>query len=251
MFKPMMSDPQKTATAAAQAAATDHPFGHVDTWIFDLDNTLYPAACNLFAQIDVRIGAYIARALGLDADAARRLQKDYFRQYGTSLRGLMLNHGVEPGAFLDYVHDIDVTAILPQPGMAESLAALPGRKIIYTNGSAGHADNVMRRLGVSDHFHAVYDIVAADYTPKPEAAPYHTLLSLHGIDPTRAVMVEDIARNLEPAAALGMATVFVDTGSPFSLPNPAAKGEVPAYVHHRITDVSAWLAQLAAELRGA
>ncbi|MBB6252424.1 pyrimidine 5'-nucleotidase [Nitrospirillum iridis] len=224
------------------------PFRHVDTWIFDLDNTLYPAACNLFAQVDVRIGAYIAQALGLDADAAKRLQKDYFRQYGTSLRGLMLNHGMPPEPFLEYVHDIDVSAILPQPGMADSLAALPGRKIIYTNGSRGHAENVMRRLGVADHFHAVFDIVAADYTPKPEAAPYTTLIQRHGIDPTRAVMVEDIARNLEPAAALGMATVFVDTGSPFSLPNPQAPGPLPAYVQHRITDVPAWLAQVAADL---
>ncbi|WP_145732793.1 pyrimidine 5'-nucleotidase [Nitrospirillum pindoramense] len=242
----MMTD--TAAPAALPAAAPASSFAHIDTWIFDLDNTLYPAACDLFAQVDVRIGAYIAQALGLDADAARRLQKDYFRQYGTSLRGLMLNHGVQPGPFLDYVHDIDVSAILPQPAMAESLAALPGRKIIYTNGSAGHAENVMRRLGVADQFHAVFDIVAADYTPKPDAQPYTTLVRRHGIDPTRAVMVEDIARNLEPARALGMATVLVETNSPFSLPNPEAPPTALPYVQHRITDVPAWLAQVVTDL---
>ncbi|MEC4594615.1 MULTISPECIES: pyrimidine 5'-nucleotidase [Nitrospirillum] len=247
----MMTDASAPLTVtAADHAPMGSPFAHIDTWIFDLDNTLYPAACNLFAQVDVRIGAYIANALGLDADAAKRLQKDYFRQYGTSLRGLMLNHGVQPGPFLDYVHDIDVSAILPQPAMAESLAALPGRKIIYTNGSAGHAENVMRRLGVADQFHAVFDIVAADFTPKPDALPYTTLIQRHGIDPTRAVMVEDIARNLEPARALGMATVLVETDSPFSLPNPDAPAAALPYVQHRITDVPAWLAQVVADLAG-
>lgn len=214
-------------------------------WIFDLDNTLYPAACDLFAQIDVRINAYVARRLGLPSDQARRLQKEYFRQYGTTLRGLMLHHDVDAADFLDYVHDIDVTPVPPTPALDAALAALPGRKLIHTNGSVKHAANVLRRLGVvEDRFDGVFDIVAADYVPKPDPIPYATLLRRYGVDPARTVMVEDIARNLAPAAALGMTTVLVDGGEDWGLAPAAAD-----HIHHRVNDLPGWLAGVAGTAR--
>lgn len=182
---------------------------NAQTWVFDLDNTLYPPSINLFEQIDRRMRDYIAAALGISPDDAFRIQKRYFLEYGTSLRGLMNRHGMDPAPFLEHVHDIDVTMLAPAPALDAALAALPGRKLIHTNGSTRHAERVMDRLGVAHHFDAVFDIVAARYTPKPEPGPYADLLSRFGVDPRRAVMVEDMARNLAPAADLGMTTVWV------------------------------------------
>ncbi len=210
-----------------------------ETWIFDLDNTLYPAASNLFAQVDVRIGAFIGNLLDLDPVAARTLQKQYFRDYGTSLRGLMERHGVDPEAYMAFVHDIDVTAVAPSPALDQALSRLEGRKIIFTNGSVAHAERVTDRLGVARHFEAVFDIAAADYVPKPEPAVYDQLVDRHDIEPRRAVMVEDIARNLVPAAALGMATVWVRSGSRWG-----ADGADGDHVHHVIDDLAAWLEAL-------
>ena len=214
-------------------------FAHVETWIFDLDNTIYPARHNLFDQVDVRIGAFIARLLDLDAVAARRIQKQYFREHGTTLHGLMLNHDIDPHDFLDFVHDIDVACIPPDPGLDQNLEQLGGRKVIFTNGSTGHAENVLKRLGIAGQFDGIFAITDADFVPKPEAAPYATLVERFAIDPARAVMVEDIARNLEPAAALGMTTVWVRTDSVWA----AAESEKD-YVHHTIDDVADWLALL-------
>ena len=226
-------------------------FAHVDHWVFDLDNTLYPARCNLFAQVDVRITDFIAEALGLDRETARIKQKDYYRRHGTSLRGMMIDHDMDPAAFLAYVHDIDVTPVPPSPLLADALRALPGRKLIFTNGSVRHAENVMTRLGVADHFDGIFDIVAADYVPKPDPAPYAAMLRRFAIDPARAVMVEDLHRNLLPAAAAGMTTVWVRTDSEFSHPDPTlAAGPHPGqHVHHVVDDVEAWLIDLTAHLR--
>ena len=214
-------------------------FDHVETWIFDLDNTLYPARFNLFDQVDVRIGQFIAEALEVDHDEARRVQKQYFRTHGTTLRGLMDHHGVDPADFLDFVHDIDYRTIPPNAELARALGRLPGRKVIFTNGTTDHADRVIDRLGVARHIEGTFDIVDADYVPKPEPGTYDTMLARFGIDPRRAVMVEDIARNLAPAAALGMTTVWVRTDSVWG-----AEGSESRYVHHVIDDVADWLAGL-------
>src|SRR5262245_32278473 len=147
-----------------------------ETWIFDLDNTLYPASCNLFAQVDNHIGEFIAQLLKIDADEAYRIQKQYFHDYGTSLRGLMLHHQVDPRLFLEFVHAIDVSPVQPSPVLERALGRLPGRKIVFTNGSAKHAENVMARLGISHRFDAIFDIVAADYFPKPEPFVYDILV---------------------------------------------------------------------------
>lgn len=235
----------KPDSAPALAGA----FDHVDHWVFDLDNTLYPARCNLFAQVDVRITDYIAKALGMEREAARHKQKEYYRLHGTSLRGMMIDHGMDPAPFLSYVHDIDVTPVAPSPLLAGALKVLPGRKVIFTNGSVRHAENVMARLGVADHFDGIFDIVAADYVPKPDPAPYATMIRRFGINPARAAMVEDLHRNLAPAAAAGMTTVWVSTDSEFSHPDPTAHIHPGDHVHHVITDVETWLADLTAHLR--
>lgn len=209
----------------------------VDVWIFDLDNTLYPASSNLFPQIERRMGAFIAETFGLDADAARARQKAYFRRHGTTLRGLMVEDGIAPDAFLAYVHDIDLAAIAADPVLDRALGRLPGRKLIFTNGSRAHAEGVCARLGVRRHFEAIFDIAAASYIPKPDPEAYRTLLACHGIDPRGACMVEDMARNLVPAAALGMRTVWVRTPAEWGAP----VGDEASSVHWTIDGLTAWL----------
>jgi putative hydrolase of the HAD superfamily len=219
-----------TASAALREA---------ETWVFDLDNTLYPASTNLFGQIDLRMRDFIAGSLDLELEEARALQKTYFHTYGTTLRGLMEHHAVDAQAFLDYVHDIDIDALKPSPALDTALARLSGRKVIFTNASTGHARRVMRRLGVEHHFDAVFDIADAGFEPKPDPAVYAQLVERHRIDPRTSVMVEDIARNLEPAAALGMTTVWVRTKSEWG-----REGNDGAHVHHVVDDLVAWLGAL-------
>jgi putative hydrolase of the HAD superfamily len=216
------------------------PLCHAEAWLFDLDNTLYPAAMDLFGQIDQKMRAYIAEFLGLDVDAAYALQKRYFQEYGTSMRGLMERHGMDPAPFLAHVHDIDVTVLDPAPALGEALAALPGRKLVFTNASTAHAERVLRRLGIDSHFHDVFDIAAAGFRPKPEPEIYRKLIDRHAIEPRRAVMVEDMARNLTPAAALGMTTVWVRTGSDWG-----AFGAEATHIHYVVDDLVTWLSGVA------
>jgi putative hydrolase of the HAD superfamily len=184
-------------------------FADIEAWVFDLDNTLYAPGKNLFAQIDVRMTAFIQDALKVDKDEAFRVQKEFLGEYGTTLSGLMAVHGLPPGPFLDFVHDIDVTVLDPDPHLANAIAALPGKKFIFTNGTLGHAERVSAQLGLWHLFDDVFDIVAADYAPKPNAATYPKMLARFGIDAGRSAFFEDMARNLTPAHQLGMATVLV------------------------------------------
>lgn len=216
------------------------PLRDADCWLFDLDNTLYPAAIDLFSQIDVRMRGFIAELLGLGLEAAHALQKRYFDEYGTSMRGLMDRHGVDPVAFMDHVHDIDLSVLDPAPALERALAALPGRKIVFTNASIAHARRVLDRLGVDHHFAHVFDIVAAGYRPKPEPEIYRTLIERHRIDPRRTVMVEDMARNLLPAAALGMTTVWVRTASEWG-----ARDSDAGHIHHVVDELAPWLVRVA------
>ncbi len=215
-------------------------------WVFDLDNTLYPARCDLFAQVDVRIRDYVAGFLGLGADAAHRLQKAYFRDHGTTLSGMMLHHRMDPEPYLAYVHAIDLTPVEPDPLLAAALAALPGRKIVFTNASTAHAERVMDRLGVAAHFEAVFDVAQAGYIPKPDPRTYAALVRRHGLAAGDTVMVEDIVRNLVPAARLGMTTVWVRTDGRYAPPTGLEPAGVtdPAAIHHTVDDLSAWLAAL-------
>lgn len=194
------------------SASSDHPsrgFAQVETWVFDLDNTLYPHHVNLWQQVDVRIRDYIARFLDIAHDEAFRVQKDYYKRYGTTMRGMMTEHGMQPDDFLDYVHQIDHTPIQPNPALGRALARLAGRKLILTNGTRTHAEAVMRRLEVHEHFEDVFDIVAGELEPKPLPQTYDRFLARHGVDPRKAALFEDLARNLEVPHALGMTTVLV------------------------------------------
>lgn len=234
-----MDDGTRPAGAADPVRGPD--LDGVDTWVFDLDNTLYPAATNLFDQVDRRIGAFIQNFLSLDARAARTLQKQYFRGFGTTLRGLTHNHGADPKEFLEFVHDIDFSRILPDPSLADAIAALPGRKIVFTNADAAYAERVMRRIGVWQPFDGIFDIEAADFLPKPHAQTYQGLLEAHEITAERAVLVDDIPRNLAPAAALGMTTVWIRNDQ------WTETGPIPQdlEIDHVVDDLTAWLQGIA------
>jgi putative hydrolase of the HAD superfamily len=184
-------------------------FEAVETWVFDLDNTLYPHHLNLWQQVDVRIRDYIADFLKVSHEEAFRLQKDYYRRYGTSMRGLMTEHGMAPDDFLDFVHQIDHSPLEPNPALGAAIEQLSGRKLILTNGTRQHADAVLARLALDSHFDAVFDIVAAELEPKPSPLTYDRFLAEHGVDPSKAAMFEDLARNLAVPHALGMTTVLV------------------------------------------
>ena len=215
---------------------------HIDAWIFDLDNTLYPASAQLFAQIDVRMGAYIQRLLGLDKDEAHRVQKGFFHSHGMTLPGLMAHHGVDPREFLADVHDVDVNVVTPHPELAALIARLPGRKFVFTNADAPYAERVLARLGLSGSFDALHDIHALDYVPKPQGQAYAGLCAAYDIDPVRAVFVEDMARNLIPAKAIGMTTVWIDNGS------EQGPDEARDHIDYTITDVASWLTGVVAAL---
>jgi putative hydrolase of the HAD superfamily len=219
------------------------PLHAAEAWVFDLDNTLYSSTIDLFAQIDVRMRAYIAAYLGLDLDAAFGLQKRYFHEYGTSLRGLMDRHGMDPRPFLEHVHDIDVSVLEPDPALDRELAKLPGRKLIFTNASTDHAERVLGQLGIGRHFEAIFDIFAADFHPKPTPRIYDRLIDHCRLDPARTVMVEDMARNLAPAAALGMTTVWIRNTTDHGV--IGADGD---YIDHVIDDLAAWLETITAPL---
>ncbi len=213
-------------------------FKNRQIWIFDLDNTLYPAQCDLFAQVDYRMGSFVAEFLGVDRGKARKIQKKYYREYGTTLSGLMTCHNLDPHLFLDYVHDIDLAAISQDIALSDALERLPGRKLILTNGSCKHAENVAGKLGVLHHFEDIFDIIAADFVPKPVRSTYERFLTRTNIDPREASMFEDLARNLEVPHDLGMATVLVR--SPLQLKNERANifdgvDAEAKHVHH-VTD---------------
>jgi putative hydrolase of the HAD superfamily len=197
---------QRSANRARPRSAN---FKTVETWIFDLDNTLYPHHLNLWQQVDVRIRDYIVDFLKVTHDEAFRLQKDYYRRYGTTLRGLMEEHGLDPDKFLEIVHQIDHSPLTPNPELGAAIAGLPGRKFILTNGTRNHADAVMRRIGIERHFDDVFDIRAAELEPKPRRGVYERFLARHRVDASRAAIFEDLARNLEVPHSLGMTTVLV------------------------------------------
>ncbi|MFL6846414.1 MAG: pyrimidine 5'-nucleotidase [Allosphingosinicella sp.] len=215
------------------------PLRHIDCWIFDLDNSLYPASTNLFELIDVRMGEYIAQRLGCTMVEARKVQKGFFRDHGTTLAGLMKEHGVEPREFLDYVHDIDMARLTADPRVLAALDRLPGRKFVFTNGDEAYARRVLDRLGLANAFDGVHDIHAMDYVPKPDPRAYEAMCERHAIAPERALFAEDMARNLVPAKRLGMVTVWVDNGS-----EQASHAADPAFIDYRIADIADWLTEI-------
>lgn len=180
-------------------------------WLcFDLDNTLYPLSNGLWEVIDHRIQEYVARTLHLPLDEARRVQKQYWRQYGTTLAGLMAEHDVQPGPYLAYVHDFDVSPYMgPNPRLKALLRALPQRKLIFTNASSEHARNVLRALEVESFFEYIIGVEEVDFIPKPDPRAYEKCREKTGVDPTRSMFLDDLPENLKPAKAMGMVTVWV------------------------------------------
>lgn len=205
---------------------------HIDTWIFDLDNTLYPPSCDLFALIDDRMQAFVQRKTGLPPVEARALQKRYYHQHGTTLAGLMANHGVDPREFLDEVHDIALDRLAPDPVLAAALTRLPGRRLVFTNGSQRHAERVMAAIGIEHLFDEIFDIEASQMIPKPQVAAFEGMMARHGVTPMSSAFFEDLERNLEPGAQLGMTTVLV---------GPHAAGSAASFVHHRTEHLAPFL----------
>lgn len=223
-------------------------FDHVETWVFDLDNTLYPHHVNLWQQVDVRIREFVADFLKVSDEEAFRVQKDYYKRYGTTMRGLMIEHGLKSDDFLDYVHLIDHSPLEPNPTLGAAIEKLPGRKLILTNGSRDHAEKVLARLAIHSHFEDVFDIGAADLVPKPAPATYNRFLSRHKVDPSKAAMFEDLARNLETPHRLGMTTVLIvpDGTREVVREDWEMQGHDAPHVDHVTDDIATFLDQLSA-----
>lgn len=215
----------------------DHAMAGIDCWIFDLDNTLYPPSAGLFDQIDERMGAFIMRLVGCDPVEARAIQKRYFHDHGTTMSGLMRHHDVAPEDFLTFVHDVDMAAIRPDAALTEALAALPGRRHIFTNADADYAAKVLAARGIDHLFDVIVDVRVTGYVPKPEHAAYRRMAeALPDFVPGRSLFVDDMTRNLVPARAIGMTTVWLDNGS-----EAGNRGHDPAHVDHHIDDLTRWL----------
>jgi putative hydrolase of the HAD superfamily len=225
-------------------------FAHVETWVFDLDNTLYPHHVGLWRQVDDKIRGYVANFLGVTKDEAFEIQKDYYKRYGTSMRGLMVEHNMKPDEYLEIVHQIDHSPIEPNPALGAALEKLPGRKLILTNGTRKHADAVVARLELHGHFEDVFDIVAMELDPKPSAASYDRFLKAHDVVPSRAAMFEDLSRNLEVPHALGMTTVLVvpplarEAAGETGRQDWERAGFDAAHVNHVTDDLTAFLEQV-------
>ena len=208
-------------------------FSHVEAWVFDLDNTLYPPEVRLFDQIEVRMTRFVMEALDLDETSASRLRVDYWRRYGTTLTGLMDEHGVDPGPYLTDVHDIDFSPLEPDPNLAARISDLPGRRIVYTNGCAPYAERVIAARGLGGLFDAVYGVEHAGFRPKPERRAFEAVFQSDGLAPQTAAMFEDDPRNLEAPHEMGMRTVHVAPA-----PEPAD------HIHHHTGDLSGFLGGL-------
>src|SRR5580704_5947790 len=234
---PIFAAMQTAKANPVNAARTGPDFRHVGAWIFDLDNTLYPADSDLFVQVDARMTEFVQDLLGLDFDAARAIQKAYYRDHGTTLNGLMKVNGIDPEDFLASVHDIDLSVLEPDPSLAAALALLPGRRFIFTNGCRNHAARVLARLKLDSLFDEIWDIRTIDYRPKPDARSYRAVLARTGVESGRSAMFEDVARNLVPAHALGWTTVWLQNGSTWSKQGPQYPIAEPEHIHHVTEDL--------------
>jgi putative hydrolase of the HAD superfamily len=205
----------------------------IEVWLFDLDNTLYPAETEFMSLIEKRMTVFVAREIGLPPAEAHALQKLYLREHGTTLAGLMTNHGVEPQVFLDEVHDVSLDGLIPDPTLKAALARLPGRRLVFTNGDARHAERVLDKLQLADLFEATFHIASADYVPKPHPATFERMTRVHDVDPNVTAFFEDSEKNLAPAAAIGMTTILV---------GPHAEASTAPFVQHRTRHLAPFLA---------
>jgi len=216
-------------------------FRHINTWIFDLDNTLYRADSNLFAEIESRMNSFIMRELKLSEIEAMALRSQYYRQYGSTLSGLIVHYQADPEKFLSYVHDIDLSSLRPDPALAQAIARLPGKRYVFTNGCRNHASRVLEKTGLTGLMDGIWDIRAMGFKPKPQPEAYETIMADTRSDPAHAVLFEDMAVNLAPAHALGMTTVWLANGSVWSDQGPDAGFERRDHIHHTIDDLGNFL----------
>jgi putative hydrolase of the HAD superfamily len=212
------------------------PLGAVETWIFDLDNTLYPASSRLFEQVQARMNEYICTRLSVTLDEAAALRRKYFQEHGTTMHGLMAVNRVDPHEFMAFVHDVDLSVVPANPDLLAALEGLSGRKLVYTNGSVPHAENLLKHLGVTHCFEDIFDIVASEFAPKPAMAPFRAFVDRYGVKPAGALMIEDMAKNLAPAAELGMTTAWVRTAVDW-----AAIASDADYIHYIVEDLAGFL----------
>jgi putative hydrolase of the HAD superfamily len=228
----------------ANAILSAPDFRHVDVWIFDLDNTLYPAKSHLFAQIEARMTEFVQRNLGLDFDAARRIQKSYYRDHGTTLGGLMRLHGVDPEAYFAYVHDVDLSVLDADHRLANALAMLPGRRFVFTNGCRHHASRVLERCALSHLFDDLWDLRTIAFCPKPDPASYCGVLARVNATPSRTAMFDDLARNLVPAHELGCTTVWVRNNAPWSRQGPEQPEVRREDIDYETTDLRGFIEEI-------
>jgi putative hydrolase of the HAD superfamily len=242
MFRPMESAQRiKNDGPEAGSGADQRPdFRHVTCWIFDLDNTLYRADNGIFAQIEARMTDYVMAFLKLPREAAYARQKDLYRKYGTTLNGLMREHGAAPDDYLHYVHDIDLSSLGPDEALSAAIGRLPGRRFVFTNGCRSHAARILDRLGMAHLFESVWDIRTMAFQPKPEAGAYASVVEAGGVACREAAMFDDIARNLAPARALGMTTVWLKTDSPWGKHGPMMDA-APVDIDHETDNLTQFL----------
>ena len=214
-------------------------FKSIKYWIFDLDNTLYSGKTKVFEQVDKKMSKYISKKLDVSIEEARKIQKNYFYEYNTTLNGMIKNHKIDANEFLDYVHDINIDFLQKDRKLSEELGKLNGKKIIFTNGSRKHALNVTKRIGIDQYFDDIFDIVDSEFIPKPSIEPYKKLVEKHKIDPNLCVFVEDIARNLKPAYEIGMKTVWIENDEPW-----AKKFSDENFVNFKTNDLSEFLKKI-------
>ena len=211
----------------------------VKYWIFDLDNTLYSGKSKVFEQVDKKMSKYISEKLNLSIAEAKKIQKNYFHEYNTTLNGMIKNHKIDANEFLEFVHDINIDFLKKDSKLNEELKKLVGKKIIFTNGSRKHAKNVTQKIGIDQHFDDIFDIIDSNFVPKPEIEPYKKIVKKHKIDPNLCVFVEDIARNLRPAYEMGMTTVWIKNDEPW-----AQKFSDSKFVNYKTNNLSEFLKKI-------
>jgi len=214
-------------------------FQTIKFWIFDLDNTLYSGKTKVFEQVDKKMSKYISKKLNVSIEEAKKIQKNYFHQYNTTLNGMIKNHKIDANEFLDFVHDIDINFLKKDHLLSEELRKLDGKKIIFTNGSKKHALNITQKIGIDQHFDGIFDIIDSGFVPKPAIEPYKKLVEKHKIDPKLCVLVEDIARNLKPAYEMGMKTVWIENEEPW-----AKKYSDDDFVNYKTNNLSEFLRKI-------
>ncbi|OPZ78706.1 MAG: D-glucose-1-phosphatase [Alphaproteobacteria bacterium ADurb.Bin438] len=220
-----------------QKIITKNKLANVTDWVFDLDDTLYPSTCDVFFKMEKRICEYMSKHIGITVDEARVLQREYYAKYGVTIRGLMIHHNIDPDDFLEDIHQIDLSVLPENKDLDECIANLPGKKYIFTNGIKSHAERVLKKVGIRNHFEGIFSIREAHFVPKPSIDIYKKMLNTFGIDPTKSIMFDDAQKNLRPANELGMATVWVRG----AVTHFSKVEENPEFCDYITSDITSWL----------